>query len=281
MRPHQWVKNLFVLTPVVFAKRLDDPAAIGRSMAAFALFSLAASSIYVLNDLKDLEADRAHPIKRQRPIASGLVSARAAWVAWGMLSVFALGGSAWLDLSVLSTIVGYLILNLAYTLALKKIAYVDVLCIATGFELRVLSGTYAAQVPPTYYLLVVTFLLAVFLGFGKRMHELTQGERAQVQRSVLRSYDTRALHVLLQITAALTIVVYVVYTLDPATRASFQTHYLIVTVAFAVFGVLRFMHLVRSRPEAESPTEEMLKDKPFLINLGLWGLAVVAVLYVG
>lgn len=279
MRPRQWVKNLFVLAPLVFAKELFSPTAALRALAAFAAFCLLASAVYFLNDLVDVVADRAHPVKRNRPIASGVLTIDAARRIAFVLVVVALGASVALGWAFLACAVAYLAQNFAYSFKLKRIAYLDVLSIAVGFELRVVSGSYAAQVPPSVYLLVVTFLLASFLGLGKRMHELNQGARAEKQRAALKAYDPRVLSALLYLTATATLATYVVYTLDPSTRHMFGSDYLIATAAFSVFGVLRFIHLVRHSATAESPTEEMLRDKPFLVNLGLWAISIVAVIY--
>ncbi len=276
-RPHQWVKNLFVVAPVVFAKGLDQTDMVLRSAVAFVCFSFAASSIYLLNDIADVEADRLHPIKKNRPIASGAVSESAARAAMGVLALTALAIGAVLGPLVAAAIAGYLLLNVAYTYKLKQVPYVDVLCIAAGFELRVLCGTFALGVPPTIYLLIVTFLLSLFLGFGKRMHELQMGG-AKKQRKVLASYNSRTLSVLLQLTALATTGTYVVYTLDPATREAFGTDYLAATIVFVEFGVIRFMDLVKD-VKAESPTEQMLRDWPFLLTLLLWAVAVVTVIY--
>jgi decaprenyl-phosphate phosphoribosyltransferase len=281
MRPHQWVKNLFVVAPLVFAKELFDAPMAMRTAWAFVLFCLASSTVYVLNDLSDVEADRAHPVKRSRPIASGRVSTRAARNAAMALALVCVAGALALGVTFLATVVAYLVLNLAYTSHLKRIPYVDVLSIAAGFELRVVGGAFAAPVPPSAYLLVVTFLLATFLGFGKRMHELTEVDNGGTQRAVLQAYSTSTLTVLLYTTATATALSYVLYTLDPQTRAFFGSDFLVVTAPFTIFGVLRFLHLVRHRPEAESPTEEMLRDRLFLLNLCLWVVAVVLVIYLG
>ncbi len=281
MRPHQWVKNLFVIAPLVFAKGLLDQEMVLRTVGAFFTFSFAASSIYILNDLSDVEADRAHPKKRFRAIASGAIGEGAALRLGLFLALLALGMSFALGPWVLATILGYLILQYAYTNKLKHIAYVDVLCIALGFELRVLCGANAARVDPSDYLILVTALLATYLGFGKRMHELMQGVSAEKQRKVLKHYSKSALVALLVLTGLATVGVYAMYTLDPHTRETFKTDYLIGTTLFTAFGVFRFLHLVRSRPESESPTEEMLRDKPFLLNLVLWAVAVVVIIYLG
>lgn len=281
MRPHQWVKNLFVVAPLVFAKGLGDPTMMLRSGAGFVLFSFAASSIYLLNDIADIEADRAHPKKRNRPIASGRVAISLARGAMVVLALAAIGGSLALNWLTTAMIGGYIALQFAYTFFLKRIAYVDVLCIAAGFELRVLAGSFALGVEPSNYLMAVTLLISLFLGFGKRMHELRQGKHAaEKQRKALGKYSERTLTVLLQMTALATTGTYVVYTLDPRTREFFGTDYLAATIIFTEFGILRFLELMRNESDAASPTEQMLKDWPFLANLVLWAVAVVVVIYV-
>ncbi len=281
MRPHQWVKNLFVLVPVVFAHDLFDREKVLGALAGFGCFCALASAVYVLNDLVDVEADRAHPVKKNRPIASGQVSEGTAKVAMVVLAAGALTGGYFLQTYFLAAAGGYLANNIAYSMGLKRVAYLDVLSITFGFELRVLAGAFAADVPPSAYLLIATFLLATFLGFGKRMHELSQQERSGSMKSrrVLSSYSRRVVTVLLWITGTATIATYVVYTLDPHTRAQFGTDFLVATSVFGVIGVLRFAFLVRNRPDAESPTEEMLKDIPFISTLFCWACAVVAILY--
>ena len=279
MRPHQWVKNLFVLVPLVFAKELLHPATVVRALVAFAAFCLGASAVYVLNDLIDVEADRAHPVKRSRPIASGAVSVSAAKGLFAGLVLTALAAALAVSPAVAGVVAAYLALNVAYTFGLKRVAYLDVLCIALGFLLRVAAGTVAVRVHASQYLLVVTFVLACFLGFGKRMHELRQGANASKQRAVLARYDERVLAICLHVTGAATVVLYVLYTLDRHTQQLFGTRWLVLTTGFTVFGVYRFLRLVRYHAEAESPTEEMLRDKPFLANLALWGIAVVAIIY--
>lgn len=283
MRPHQWVKNVFVLVPVVFAQDLFHMGRALGALAGFGCFCLLTSSVYILNDLMDVEADRAHPVKKNRPIASGQVSTGVAIVAAIVLALGALVGGFLLNPWFLAAAGGYLANNIAYSFGLKRVAYLDVLSIAGGFELRVLAGAYAADVPPSVYLLVVTFLLATFLGLGKRMHELVQQEKigSVTSRKVLQHYNKSFVAVLLWVTSMATVAAYVVYTLDPHTRAQFGTDYLVGTSLFALVGVLRFMHLVRNRPDAESPTEEMLRDVPFLVNGALGAVALIAIIYWG
>lgn len=288
MRPHQWVKNLFVLAPVIYYElprvhatgHLDVPKVLG-ALAGFACFSLLASSVYVLNDIVDVDADRAHPVKKNRPLASGILSLRAAKIAMGVLVVAALFGGQFLGWLFLATLGGYLVNNIAYSFGLKHMPYVDVLSIAVGFELRVLAGSFAADVPPSHYLLIVTFALALFLGLGKRMHELVQQEMSgdAKSRRVLERYNKRAVHLLLLGTGVATVGTYVVYTLDPHTRQQFGTDYLIGSALFLFLGVLRFVQLVRRDPNADSPTEQMLRDGPFLITGLLGALSLFAIVY--
>lgn len=279
MRPHQWVKNLFVMLPLVFGQELFHVSEALRAVYATLLFCLASSAVYIGNDLVDVEADRAHPIKRRRPIASGAVTEGAAKIAMSTLGLIAVGGGFLIAPYFAACAGAYLTLNFAYSLRLKRIPYVDVVCIALGFELRVLGGSYAVPVDPSVYLLIVTFALALFLGFGKRRHELGQGARASKQRAVLRAYRTGAVDALLWVTAVVTIAVYAAYTLEPSTRSRFGTDYLVCTTLFTAFGVRRFLGLVRSSHDAESPTEQMLKDWPFLGNLAVWGIVTLLLIY--
>ncbi len=279
LRPKQWFKNVFVAVPLVFAQRLlDGPSAL-RTVAAMALFSLLSGCVYVLNDLLDVEQDKIHPHKRNRPIPSGRLPT---WAAWSFLAVAAPGGIAlgwWLAPRFGAVLASYFALNVAYSLYLKQIPFLDVLLIAGFFILRVLAGAYAIDAPPSPWLIVCTFLLATFLAIGKRAHELASSPEAGRQRSVLRRYDLATLRWTMRALAVLTAVVYLAYTRSPHTVQTFGTTALIWTTPFPVFGILRFIHLVTDRHQAESPTEEMLKDIPFMANLGLYTLVVALILY--
>jgi len=288
MRPHQWVKNLFVLAPFLYYElpRLQETGVphadkLVGALVGFACFSLLASSVYVLNDLLDIEADRAHPVKKNRPIASGTVPGRSAKIAMSILVAAAFGVGWFLGLLFMAALAGYLANNIAYSFGVKRVPYLDVLSIGLGFELRVLAGSFAADVPPSHYLLIVTFMLAMFLGLGKRMHELRQHERSGStnSRRVLERYSAKAVHPLLNGFGVGTVVTYVVYTLDPTTRAQFRTDLLVISSIFMLIGVVRFTHLVANNPEAESPTEQMLKDVPFVVNGVLGAISLVLIVY--
>ena len=280
VRPHQWVKNVFVLAPVVFAKEIFDQSLLARAASAFAVFCLLAGAVYTINDVADIDADRQHPIKRYRPIASGRVPLPVARILAALLVAGALSAAGFgHNREFLLVAVTYFAINLAYSFKLKHFAYLDVCCIAAGFVLRVMAGGYGTRVPVSGYLLLCTALLACFLGFGKRRHELAAATNAKRQRVALEGYSRRGLDVALWVTALLTIGTYLAYTLDPHTRSHFQSDWLWVSAGFVVLGVGRFVTLVRSRPKAESPTQEMLRDGPFVGIVMLWVVLVMWVVY--
>jgi decaprenyl-phosphate phosphoribosyltransferase len=278
LRPHQWVKNLFVLAPVVFAKHLTHPSIIKSALGAFGIFCLLAGAVYTLNDIVDADADRVHPVKRHRPIASGRVPVPVAKVMAAALVVLALSGALLGPIEFFLVAVAYFALNIAYSFRLKKIAYVDVGCIALGFVLRVLAGGLATRTPLSGFMIACTALLALFLGFGKRRHELASANAGK-QRASLEAYSPRALTVALAVTGAASVATYLAYTLDHATQRFFDNPYLWITTIHPLFGVLRFLQLVAGRPKAESPTQEMLRDTPFVMNLVLWVIEVIAIVY--
>jgi 4-hydroxybenzoate polyprenyltransferase len=280
IRPHQWVKNVFVLAPVVFAKEIFAPELLTRAALAFGVFCLLAGAVYTMNDLADVESDRVHPAKRHRPIASGRVPVPWARALIVVLLCVAFGGASFLGWAFGLVALCYFAQNIAYSFKLKHVAYVDVGFIAGGFVLRVLAGGKATGIDVSLYLLLCTALLALFLGFGKRRHELTSARnQAAAQRVALESYSKSGLDVALFTTALATVATYVVYTLDPRTRAFFRSDWLWPSAAFVVLGVLRFLFIVRNRPKAESPTQEMLRDGPFVAIVLFWVILVMWVVY--
>jgi 4-hydroxybenzoate polyprenyltransferase len=285
MRPQQWVKNIFVAGPLVFARLVGDSHAVVRTLLAFAIFCLLSSTVYLVNDLVDIEKDRAHPVKKKRPIASGALSPPVAHGLAAGLGLVALGGAAALgpDLWFLGTAIAYLSLNLAYSLALKKIAFVDVACLSAFFLLRVLGGAFAIPVPASGWLLACTLLLSALLGFGKRAHELrvsTSTEGAQAQRDVLGRYDLITLRRLMTVLGVLTAVTYLAYTRSMHARGLLHAD-LVWTVPFVAFGIFRFNWITSRKADAESPTDSMMRDPLFVANLVLYGASVLLLLYVG
>jgi 4-hydroxybenzoate polyprenyltransferase len=280
IRPHQWVKNVFVLAPVFFAKDLFEPGLFLRAAGAFGVFCLLAGAVYTINDLADADADRKHPIKQFRPIAAGIISESTAKVLAAALVLLALGGAAYGPIGFFLVALAYFVQNILYSFRLKHVAYLDVALIATGFVLRVVGGGYGTHVKVSGYLILCTALLALFLGFGKRRHELAAAAaRAKAQRAALSGYTKSGLDWSLGVTGVATIGTYLAYTLDPDTRATFGSDRLYLTTIFVVLAVLRFLTLVRSRPHAESPTQEMLRDGPFVAAVMVWVGVVVWIVY--
>jgi decaprenyl-phosphate phosphoribosyltransferase len=275
-RPHQWVKNLFVAAPLVFARRIGDLGALNHTALAVATFCLLSSAVYLINDLVDVEKDRAHPVKRYRPIAAGsipfgLARALAPAVALAGLALAVLLGPAFV-----ATAAAYLALNLGYSLGLKKVAFLDVACISLGFLLRVLAGSIAIPVRPSKWLLVCTLLLSALLGFGKRTHELrVSGDGASAQRDVLSKYALPTLQRLMVILGVLTSVTYLAYARSEHAHTFFGARPLVLTVPFVAFGVFRFIWITSRKLDAESPTDSMLRDWPFMLNLLLYGVAIL------
>jgi decaprenyl-phosphate phosphoribosyltransferase len=277
-RPRQWVKNLFVAAPLVFSKQLGDSHPFLIALLAVAIFCAVSSGVYLWNDLVDIEKDRAHPRKRHRPIPSGELPVPAARAAAATLAAGGLAAAFAIDRWFAVCVGAYLLLNFAYSLWLKKVVYLDVLCIALGFILRVLGGGFAISVEVTNYLVLCTFLLALFLGFGKRAHELASTSD-HTQRPVLRGYSAPVLRWGLLVLGALTFASYVAYTRAPHTVSFFGTSRMLWTAPFALVGLWRFWWLVHRNPSGDSPTEEILHDLPFMANLLLYGGAVVMIIY--
>ncbi len=280
-RPHQWIKNAFVAAPLVFSLRVDELASAWRALAAVVCFCVLSSAVYLLNDIVDAEKDRAHPVKRRRPIASGALSMQAARAATATFAVAALLGAFVLSAALASVAAGYFLLNVAYTFRLKRVPFVDVGCISLGFLLRVLAGAIAIRVPASPWLLICTLLLSSLLGFGKRAHELrvvAEGGGGK-SRDVLERYHPGILRMLMGVLALATAGVYGLYTQSEHAVSLFETRSLAFTIPFVVMGIVRFVWLTFNKPDAESPTDSMLKDKPFLANLVAYAAAVAVILY--
>jgi decaprenyl-phosphate phosphoribosyltransferase len=282
MRPHQWVKNVFVAAPLVFARRVGDSHALARTAAAFAIFCVLSSTVYVINDLVDVEKDRAHPVKRRRPIASGELPPDAARALVAVLGLAALMGASLLGVAFAGTAAAYLVLNLAYSIWLKRVAFVDVACLSAGFLLRVLAGAFAIPVAPSQWLLACTLLLSALLGFGKRAHELRvsgSDVEARARRDVLGRYDLPTLRKLMIALGTLTTLTYVAYTQSVHALDILHVH-LIWTVPFVAFGIFRFNWLTSRKADDESPTDSMMRDAPFVANLVLYAASVLVLIYV-
>jgi len=285
LRPKQWTKNLLLFAGVLFSQHLTDPQLMLRAAAGFVAFSLLAGSIYMLNDLKDLEVDRRHAVKRLRPLAAGRLPITAVWVAlvplWTAVGLL----SAWLGAPFMVVVGLYVAFNLAYTLWLKQVVLVDVFMIALGFVLRAIAGVQlllpvAPDTMLSPWLLVCTFFGALFLALAKRRREIANaGEGATRQRAVLEEYTPELLDGLLLVSAAASLMGYALYTIWPATVAKFGTEALLYTVPFVAYGIFRYLHLVRATEATEDPSQVLLTDRPLGWCLGLYLLTVILILY--
>lgn len=279
MRPRQWTKNIFVFAALVFDKQLFIPSSFLRTLAGFFIFCLISSSVYIFNDLVDVEADRQHPEKRHRPIPSGKLSMGVAWVAAILLAVVSLVGAYLLSAAFALVIAAYFLLNLAYSKWLKHVLILDVLILAAGFVLRVDAGVRLIQVERfSPWLYVVMTLLALYLGFGKRRAELALlSDDAANHRPVLEGYTIPLLDQYIMIVTGMTIVGYSLYTFSaPNVPAN---HSMMLTIPFVVYAIFRYLYLIEVEHSGGAPEEILLSDRPFQISMLLWAAAVLAVFY--
>jgi decaprenyl-phosphate phosphoribosyltransferase len=279
VRPHQWTKNLFVLAPVVFSKELGSLPILSKALLAALLFSLAAGAVYTMNDVVDAPRDRLHPVKRNRPVASGILPLEIATAYGVLLACASVGGSVLFGWEFVLTLVSYLVLNIVYSFWLKRVVFADVVSIASGFLLRVLAGSYAAQVQASTWILACTFLVALFLALGKRRHELLHME-GNSSRPVLRFYTPRMIRIMMDVVAGLSALAYAAYTVSPHTRSYFGTDNLIFSVPFVFFGLWRYVQISARKERSESPTDAIIRDAPFIVNFVLWFAAIIVIIYV-
>ncbi|MDA1044577.1 MAG: decaprenyl-phosphate phosphoribosyltransferase [Verrucomicrobia bacterium] len=285
MRPNQWTKNAIVLAAFFFAffDKQQEQIPLLQSLLivipAMVLFCLASSGIYIINDLRDIESDRAHVQKRHRPIAAGKVQQKRAILLSAILLLVALAGAWVLKPAFWIVLLCYVLLQFAYTFTLKHIALVDVFVIALGFLLRAIAGAVALDIHISKWLLLCTFLLALFLALCKRRHEklLVMVEGDVASRPSLDQYDRVLLDILIAITAASTVVCYAIYTLWPETVSKFGTDRLSFTIPIVIFGVFRYLDLAYRHEKGERPEKVLLTDLPLILTLFLYGVSVIAI----
>jgi 4-hydroxybenzoate polyprenyltransferase len=279
MRPRQWPKNIFLFAALVFDKQFFILGPFLRTVAGFALFCLISSSVYIFNDLADIEADRQHPEKKKRPIPSGQLPLSVAWIAGIVLLAAALGAGYWLSPIFAGLMAAYFLINLAYSKWLKHVPILDVLIISAGFVLRVGAGVSLIHVERfSPWLYVVMTLLSLFLGFGKRRAELSLlAHGAGSHRRVLEGYTIPLLDQYIMIVSGTTIVAYSLYTFSaPNVPAN---HTMMLTIPFVVYTIFRYLYLIHIEEKGGEPEEILLSDRPFQIALGLWALTVLIVFY--
>ena len=278
LRPHQWVKNGFVFIGLLFGDVSGSPDLRLRVLMAAAAFCLLSSCVYVLNDVFDRDADRAHPLKRSRPLASGNVGLDAAFALALACAIAGLALGAAASSSVAALLIAYLLLNLAYSAGLKHVAVLDVFLIAAGFMLRIFAGTWAVGIAPSQWLLLCGLLLTIFLGFAKRRAELMLSEGDGSQRPVLDDYSPALLDTMMAISAAGVIVSYSLYTVSPNTVALHHTDKLIYTLPFVLYGIFRYIFLVH-RHGGEDPASTLLRDAHLLVTGAGWLCATLWIIW--
>lgn len=280
MRPAEWIKNVLVFGALLFSKHLFDLHALTLVSLAFCVFCMIASGAYVMNDLRDIDRDRQHPVKRLRPLPSGRIPKANAVVLSVVLIVGGLVGAALLDGHFLVLTASYVGLQVAYTFWLKEIVILDVMAIAAGFVIRAGAGGVVIDVPVSPWLIICTFLLMLFLGFSKRRHELTLlDEKATEHRASLREYSPYFLDQMISVVTASTVVAYAIYTVSPEVREKLGTEHLYLTIPFVLYGIFRYFYLIHQREEGGNPARVLLSDRPLLIDIGLWVVTVALLLY--
>jgi len=281
MRTEQWIKNVFVIVPLIFSKNLLNLPLLEKSLLAGIAFCFAASGIYVINDIADRKLDAFHPVKKNRPIASGAVSIGSG-LAFAVIllalsfAVLSVGG---VRLAAAAMIALYIILNIFYSFFLKQVVLVDVFVIAIGFIFRITAGGYAIGVKISSWLVMTTLFVSIFLAIAKRRGEYVNVNQEDPSRKVLARYDLSLIDQILSISAASVIITYALYTVSQRTVDAFGTEALIFTTVFVVYGIFRYLYLIHKVGLGENPTKVLLTDTPMVINIILFVISLVAIIY--
>jgi len=280
MRPQQWLKNLFIFAPLIFSQNITDPVLLKKTLLAFAIFCLLSGSIYILNDLKDMEEDKLHPIKSKRPIASDKLRRSYALIAFAGFSVVSFLLCLLLNMNFFYIAFFYYILQIAYSFRLKHVVILDVFIVAAGFFIRVIAGGLAIEVYISPWLLICTALLALFLAMSKRRHEIILLDKdAENHRPILREYSPYLLDQMIAVVTASTVIAYCLYTISEETITKFGTNRLIFTVPFVLYGIFRYLYLIHQKSQGGTPEVLILKDKPLLLDIFLWIVCASIIIY--
>ena len=280
MRPQQWLKNFFIFAPLIFSQNVTDSFLFKRSLLAFAIFCLLSGSIYILNDLKDVEEDKLHPLKSKRPIASDKLKKSSAVIAFVVVGVISFLLCLLLNMNFFYIALFYFILQIAYSFRLKHVVILDVFIVAAGFFIRVIAGGLAIEVYISPWLLICTALLALFLAMSKRRHEIIFLEQdAENHRPILKEYSPYLLDQMIAVVTASTVIAYCLYTISEETITKFGTTKLIFTVPFVLYGIFRYLYLIHQKSEGGTPEALILKDKPLLLDIFLWIVFACIIIY--
>jgi 4-hydroxybenzoate polyprenyltransferase len=279
LRVRQWTKNFLLFAALIFSGHALQYFYAIRSLLAFILFCLATGAVYIFNDISDIENDREHPVKKQRPFASGRISLKAGWILLFFLSIGTLFVSFLFDSNFAIIVLCYLLLQIAYTLHFKHVVILDVFIISFGFLLRVVAGAIAIHVVVSSWILVCTMLLALFLALSKRRHELILlEEKADQHRISLKEYSPYLLDQMIGVVTSATLVTYTIFTLSSVTVAKFGSN-LVLTVPFVLYGIFRYLYLVHCKNSGGHPDETLLSDIPLQLDILLYGVVAMLVIY--
>ncbi len=281
IRVHQWIKNIFVFVPILFSLHLFEKNYLLTTLFAFFVFCLASSAIYVINDLVDIDADRSHPLKKNRPLPSGAINKSSALITLALLLVLVLWLIFYFNYEFILIVISFLVLNVLYSFLLKNIVILDIFSIAAGFALRVLAGAFVIQVPISSWLLLTTMFISLFLGVMKRHSELSiiSQESNTSSRKVLAQYSLNFADQIATVAAAGVIICYALYSVAPRTISVFDTEGLIYTTPFVVFGIFRYMYLEYMSKKGENTTRIMASDIPMIVTIILYIITTILIIY--
>ena len=282
LRPKQWIKNLFIFLPLIFGKKMFVFPSNLRTIAAFFVFSMVASAVYLINDIIDYEKDKLHPTKCQRPFASGKIGNVQMIVAACILSVLSFVSAFMLDGFFGWIVVSYFVFNLVYTKVLKEVVIIDIFSIAGFFLLRIIAGCIISSTAISHWIIFMTILLALFLGFNKRRGELQiLGEKAKLHRIVLTKYSTYFIDQMIAVITSSVVIVYMLYTIDNRTLNEFGSNHLMYSIPFVYYGIFRYLYLVHKINKDGDPTTILFSDRNMRLNLALWIVVCILVIYFG
>jgi 4-hydroxybenzoate polyprenyltransferase len=282
LRPKQWIKNFFIFLPLIFGKKLFSYPINLNVVAAFFLFSITSSVVYFINDIIDVEKDKLHPTKRLRPIASGKLRMPEAWAAASILGAVSIACSFLLDIYFGIIVTAYLVFNILYSMILKNAVIIDVFCISGFFLLRIIAGSIVANVQMSHWIIFMTVLLALFLGFSKRRQELNMlGKEAIRHRRTLTQYNIYFIDQMVLVITSSIAVCYMLYTVDPATITRFGSSHLMYSIPFVYYGIFRYLYLIHKLKREGDPTRILAADKKTQLNIALWLVVCIAVIYFG
>jgi len=270
IRPQHYIKNLFVLAPIFFSGLLTNEALLTQSLIAFILFSLAASSIYILNDIMDVFEDRLHPKKKNRPIASGSIPVSTAWVILTCFVTASLVGSWYISANLTYVLISYIVMNILYSLGMKHLSIIDVTMISIGFVLRIFAGSVIIETDPSMWIILMTFLLSFFLGLSKRRDDVLMNKSGLKVRKNLDGYNLDFVNAAMVVMASVVIFSYISYTIADSVQERLDTDYLYLTVIFVIIGIFRYFQIAFVEENSGSPTKIMINDRFSQINIAIW-----------